>query len=75
MAAAIGDYLGVSRAASAFATVTIFFAVGQSIGPSVAGMIAKGTGTFGTAYLIASLLTLSAAVFAATLPSPRGEGS
>lgn len=74
MAAAIGDYLGVSRAASAFATVTIFFAVGQSIGPASAGMIAKSTGTFSPSYLIASLLTLSAAVFAATLPSPCGEG-
>lgn len=73
MAAAIGDYLGVSRAASAFATVTIFFAVGQSIGPAVAGMIAKGTGTFSTAYLLASALTLAAGAFASTLPPPRGD--
>lgn len=70
MAAAIGDYLGLSRAATAFATVTIFFAVGQTIGPGVAGLIAGATGTFTGAYLLAALLTAIAAVFAATLPPP-----
>jgi MFS family permease len=39
MAAAIGDYLGLSRAATAFATVTIFFAIGQTIGPGGAGLL------------------------------------
>ena len=70
MAAAIGDYLGLARAATAFATVTIFFAVGQTIGPAAAGMIAGATGTFTTAYRLAALLTVCAAVFAATLPPP-----
>ncbi len=70
MAAAMGDYLGLSRAASAFATVTIFFAVGQAIGPSAAGLIAKATGSFTTAYLAAGLLTGVAAVLAACLPAP-----
>ena len=70
MAAAIGDYLGLSRAATAFATVTIFFAFGQTIGPGGAGLIAGITGTFTTAYLIASLLTATAAIFAACLPRP-----
>ena len=70
MAAAIGDYLGLSRAATAFATVTIFFAVGQTIGPAGAGLIARTHGTFTTAYLLASLLTALAAVFAALLPHP-----
>ena len=70
MAAAIGDYLGLSRAATAFATVTIFFAVGQTIGPAGAGLIARMHGSFTTAYLLASLLTALAAVFAAFLPHP-----
>ena len=70
MAAAIGDYLGLSRAASAFATVTIFFALGQTIGPGLAGVIAKATGSFTNAYLLASLLTAAAAIFVATLPKP-----
>jgi MFS family permease len=70
MAAAVGDYLGISRAATAFATVTIFFAVGQTIGPAGAGLIARASGSFTSAYLLASLLTAGAAIFAACLPRP-----
>ena len=74
MAAAIGDYLGLSRAASAFATVTLFFAIGQSTGPALAGMIARTTNSFCSAYLLAAMITAAAAVFAATLPPPRSDG-
>lgn len=75
MAAAIGDYLGLSRAATAFATVTVFFAAGQTIGPAGAGMIARSSGTFTTAYLFAALLTAAAAIFAALLPAPATEAA
>ena len=71
MAAAVGDYLGFSRAATAFATITIFFAAGQTIGPATAGMIAKATGSFSHAYLAAALITAAAAIFALFLPKPR----
>lgn len=70
MAAAVGDYLGLSRAASAFATITVFFAVGQTLGPALAGMIAKTTGTFSGAYLLAALITTAAMIFALFLPRP-----
>jgi MFS family permease len=70
MAAAIGDYLGLARAATAFATVTIFFAAGQTVGPACAGVIAKATGSFTTAYKLAALLTGCASLFAALLPPP-----
>lgn len=75
MAAAVGDYLGLSRAATAFATITIFFAIGQTIGPGVAGLIAGATGAFTTSYLLASLLTAAAALFAALLPPPPAAES
>ena len=71
MAAAIGDYLGLHRAATAFATVTVFFAVGQTAGPAAAGLIGKATGSFTPAYLLASLLTATAALLALALPAPR----
>lgn len=74
MAAAVGDYLGLARAASAFATITLFFAAGQSVGPATAGMLARATGSFAAAYLLAALLTTAAAVFAALLPPPRATG-
>ncbi|MHC1745305.1 MAG: MFS transporter [Syntrophobacteraceae bacterium] len=72
MAAAMGDYLGLSRAASAFATVTIFFAVGQAVGPSAAGLIARAMGSFTPAYVAAGALTGIAAILAACLPAPAG---
>lgn len=75
MAAAVGEYLGLNRASSAFATVTIFFGIGQVIGPAGAGVIAKTTGSFTTPYLIASLLTAVAAVFALLLPKPTAGGN
>jgi MFS family permease len=78
MAAATADYLGLSRAAAAFATVTTFFAFGQTIGPAGAGLIAGAHGTFTASYQLAALLTAVAALFAAALPAPApaaiGEG-
>lgn len=70
MAASVGEYLGVHRAASSFATVTIFFAAGQTVGPSIAGMIGKATGSFAGAYLLASLITALAVLFSLFLPRP-----
>ncbi len=70
MAAAVGDYLGLSRAAGAFATITVFFAAGQTIGPAVAGMIGRIYGTFTSAYLLAGVVTATAAIMACSLPPP-----
>jgi len=71
MAAAVGDYLGFSRAAPSFAVITIFFALGQAVGPGISGFIAAMTGSFATAYKAAALLTAGASVLAAALPSPN----
>jgi MFS family permease len=70
MAAAVGDYLGVSRAAAAYSMVTIFFAAGQTVGPTMAGIIGKATGSFTGAYLLAALITISAMILAVYLPRP-----
>jgi hypothetical protein len=50
--------------------ITIFFAIGQTLGPGGAGMIAATSGTFTTTYLLSALLTVSAATLALTLPDP-----
>jgi MFS family permease len=73
MAAAVGDYLGLSRASSSFAIITIFFAAGQTIGPGAAGMIAKTTGSFTHAYLTSSAITAAAVIFSLFLPLPQGD--
>jgi sugar phosphate permease len=70
MAATVGDYLGASGAVNAFVMITIFFAIGQTIGPGGAGVIAGMSGTFTTTYLLSALLTVSAAALALTLPDP-----
>ena len=70
MAVAVGDYLGLNRAAAAFSIVTFFFAVGQTIGPGTAGVIAEATGTFTTSYLVSAALTGGAILLAAFLPRP-----
>ena len=73
MAAAVGDYLGPSRAAGAFATITMFFAAGQTVGPATAGVIGKACGSFSNAYLLAALITAIAMLFALLLPKPQAE--
>jgi predicted MFS family arabinose efflux permease len=73
MTAAVGDYLGLSRAATALATVTIFFAIGQTVGPGCAGLLAGKIGAFAPGYLISALITSAAALFALTLPQPPAE--
>jgi MFS family permease len=73
MTAAVADYFGLTRAAATFAIVTLFFAIGQTLGPGAAGLIAKATGTFTTAYTLAALLTVCAAVGACFLPPPAVE--
>lgn len=71
MAAAVGDYLGVAGAANAFVLVTIFFAIGQTMGPGGAGLIAGVTGSFTSTFLLSALLTVGAALLAVALPKPR----
>ncbi|MEJ2422737.1 MAG: MFS transporter [Acidobacteriota bacterium] len=71
MAAAVGDYLGPERAAAGFSAVTFFFAAGQTVGPSLAGIVAKHTGTFATSYLLSAAATAIAVLLAAFLRHPR----
>ena len=71
MAAAVGDYLGKARAAAAFSIITFSFAIGQTLGPAVAGMVAETSGTFTGSYLASALLTAIAVVWSFFLPKPH----
>ena len=68
MAAAVGDYLGKARAAAAFSIITFCFAIGQTLGPTIAGLVAEATGTFTSSYLASAVLTGFAVVWARFLP-------
>src|SRR5512139_3813300 len=70
MAAAVGDYLGTARAAAAFSMVTFCFAIGQTIGPGVAGVMADAAGTFRAPYLAAAAINVVALLGTCFLPRP-----
>ncbi len=73
MAAAIGDYLGQAKAAAGFSIITFCFAIGQTLGPAVAGTVAETSGTFTGSYLASASLTASAVILALFLPAPSGQ--
>lgn len=68
VAATISDYLGPLKAASGFAAVTLLFGIGQITGPALAGILAEKSGSFAQAYLLAALLTTTAAALSMFLP-------
>jgi len=70
MAAACGDALGSRLAPAALGFVTLFFAIGQSAAPTVAGALADATGGFGPAFLLAAGVALLGAVLASFLRTP-----
>ena len=57
MAASMGDYFGAKKAAWAFSIITFFFAVGQVLGPTSAGMLADVYGGFSSAFWLSATLT------------------
>lgn len=71
MAAAVGDYLGPTRAAKAFGFITLFFGMGQIIGPALAGFLADVTGTFRIAFGMCAAATLTAIILTFFLPRTR----
>jgi len=58
MAAACGDAFGAKLAPAALGFITLFFGIGQALGPSVAGAIADSAGTFNPAFLLAGIVAL-----------------
>ena len=74
VAAAIGDYMGPQRAVAVFSTVTLFFSVGQIMGPALAGMLAEQSGGFASSYGMAAALAGIAVLISMTLRRP-GAGS
>ncbi len=71
MTAAVGDYLGITRAAAGFSLITFFFAGGQTLGPALAGIIAEQSGSFAPAFLLAAGVTAVATLLALKLPPPQ----
>jgi MFS family permease len=58
MAAAAGDAVGGRLAPAGLGFITLFFGIGQAIGPTVAGMIKDATGTFANAFILSAVVSL-----------------
>jgi sugar phosphate permease len=72
VAAACGDYLGSRMAPAALGFVTLFFGVGQALGPSVAGVLADATGSFASAFLLAAGVAFLGGMGSLLLRPPDG---
>ncbi|MEA3400044.1 MAG: YbfB/YjiJ family MFS transporter [Armatimonadota bacterium] len=71
MAAACGDMLGPRMASAALGFITLFFGVGQALGPTVGGAIADATGSLLPAMLAAAVVALLGGLGAGMLPAAR----
>jgi len=73
MAAAAGDYVGPRLAPAGLGFITLFFGIGQAIGPYVGGLCADMTDSFTLSFALAAGVSLIGAVGSITLRKPRGE--
>ncbi len=69
MAATCGDVFGPRMAPAALGFVTLLFGIGQAFGPGIAGAMADMTGSFSSAFLLASGAAFAGAVCALLLRS------
>lgn len=76
MAATCNDVLGAKMAPAALGFITLFFGVGQAVGPSVAGVMADASSSFSPAYFLAGGVALLGAIGASLLrdSSVKGDG-
>ena len=71
MAAAAGDYVGPTLAPAGLGFVTLFFGIGQALGPAIGGFLADCQGSFALSFLLAMVVSLAGTVGALTLRKPR----
>jgi len=55
MAAATGDILGPRKVPAAFGFITLFFGIGQALGPYSTGRNADTVGSYGPAFMVAAI--------------------
>jgi len=74
-AAAAGDYVGARLAPACLGFITLFFGIGQALGPVVGGYLADHNHTFTTSFYIACGVSLLGAVLATRLPHHQTDES
>jgi MFS family permease len=71
MAAAAGDFVGPRLAPAGLGFITLFFGIGQAIGPALGGYLADTTQTFTIPFLVAAGISLTGTVFSFYLKKPE----
>jgi sugar phosphate permease len=62
MAAASGDAVGGRLAPAGLGFITLFFGIGQALGPAVGGYIKDATGTFTNAFILSAIVSCAGAL-------------
>jgi sugar phosphate permease len=74
MAAAAGDYVGPRLAPAGLGFVTLFFGVGQALGPYLGGFLADRTGSFTIPLVVAGAVSWLGTGLSLGLRKKRGNG-
>ena len=73
MAAAAGDFVGPRLAPAGLGFITLFFGIGQALGPALGGYLADVSGSFTLPFLIAGVISLVGMVLSFYLKKPSLE--
>jgi sugar phosphate permease len=73
MAAAAGDFVGPRLAPAGLGFITLFFGIGQALGPALGGYLADKSGSFTLPFLIAGVISLAGMVLSFYLKKPAAE--
>ena len=73
MAAAAGDFVGPRLAPAGLGFVTLFFGIGQALGPALGGYLADMSGSFTLPFLVAGVISLVGMVLSFYLKKPTPQ--
>lgn len=73
MAATAGDFVGPRLAPAGLGFVTLFFGIGQALGPALGGYLADTSDSFTIPFLVAGLISFVGMVLAFYLPKSSAE--
>ena len=71
MAAAAGDYVGARLAPAGLGFITLFFGIGQALGPALGGYLADTTASFTVPFLVAGGISFLGMIFSFYLKRPQ----
>lgn len=73
MAAAAGDFVGPRLAPAGLGFITLFFGIGQALGPALGGYLADVSGSFTLPFLVAGAISLIGMILSFYLKKPATE--